>query len=62
MPRPDITSWSGPLFKRQLRAALDWLESMIGTGGGGGGSILLDGGSLAVAHPTGAVLLDGGSL
>lgn len=36
MPRPDITSWSGPLFKRQLRAALDYLD---GLGGGGGGSV-----------------------
>lgn len=34
MPRPAITSWAGQLFKRQLTAALDWLE-----GNGGGGSI-----------------------
>ena len=29
MPRPDITSWSGLLFRRQLRAALDWLEKSL---------------------------------
>lgn len=58
MPRPDITSWSGPLFKRQLRAALDWLESMIGTGGGGGsGTFDLDDGT---ASTTGAFTFDEG--
>ncbi len=34
MPRPTITSWAGPLFKRQLNAILDWLEAAIGSGGG----------------------------
>ena len=33
MPRPTITSWAGPLFKRQLNAILDWLEANLGGGG-----------------------------
>lgn len=35
MPRPTITSWAGPLFKRQLNGILDWLEAA----GGGSGAI-----------------------
>lgn len=34
MPRPTITSWAGPLFKRQLNGILDWLEDNLGGGGG----------------------------
>ena len=63
MSRPQITSWAGPLFKRQLNAALDWLESFGGGGGiGGGGTVIIDGGDLAAAHPTGAVTVTGGTL
>lgn len=35
MPRPQIREWSGQLFKKQLNAVLDYLESS-GSGGGGG--------------------------
>ena len=62
MPRPDITSWSGLLFRRQLRAALDWLEAAIGTGGGAGESVIISGGDLGVAHGAGDVILFGGLL
>jgi hypothetical protein len=36
MPRPPITAKGEGLFRRQLEAALDWLEANSGGGGGGG--------------------------
>lgn len=36
--RPLIREWSGQLFRKQLNAALDWLES---NGGGGGSGALI---------------------
>lgn len=38
MARPPINTWGGELFKRQLTAALDYLDT---SGGGSGGASLL---------------------
>jgi hypothetical protein len=39
MPRPPIREWNGQLFRRQLNAALDYLDDGGGSGGGGGALI-----------------------
>ena len=36
MPRPLITEWTGVLFRRQLRAVLDWLDAAANYVGYGG--------------------------